>query len=292
MSKEKAMLRGQNAAAFVQYLKTSGFPYTLKISNYTTEIVSELYNIQFLQSMRGKECFAAYMKVKSNVSKLQVPVIDKQGLKYFNHNFKKDFYADAVINIDLKSAYATVLHNSKMITHETFKYLSKIPKMDRLASVGMLAGKKYVFSYNEKNELVEYNKITSKYEGFFYYCVKETERIMNDLQIIAAQDYLFTWVDGIYIKADAACLIEIEEYLKTVNFRYTIEPLKNFKVEVRRNKVAIQFDKFSAKKAEFTTKYFNVPARPSMLAEDLVFILTGKNVKNETIPTKIIKREA
>lgn len=272
-------MKGQNAKAFVDYLKVSGFPYTLKISNYTTEIISDLYNKQFLQSIRGKECFAAYSKIKSNINGSDIPVIDKASLKYFAHNFKSDAFYESVINIDLKSAYATVLKNRGIISNETFAYLSKIPKLDRLASVGMLAGKKYVFSYNEKNELIHYEKVVSKYEGFFYYCVMETEKIMNEIQMICQEDYLFTWVDGVYIKSDTSYLIEVESYLNSISFPYTIEPLKNFKVKVNNGKIALNFDKWHNKEQRFKKKYFNIPATPSMLAEDLIYLLTNKNVK-------------
>lgn len=292
MEKEKGMMRGQNASAFVEYLKTSGFPYTLKISNYTTEIISEAYNMQFLQSMRGKQCFAAYAKVKANVRKFPIPSVDKDSLRYFSHNFKKDIMYEAVINIDLKSAYATVLYNKGFITEDTFKYLSRIPKLDRLASVGMLAGKKYIFSYDENNKLIHYEKTVSQYEGFFYYCVQETEKIMNEIQLICGEDYLFTWVDGVYMKADTANLLEVENYLNTLNFPYTLEPLQNFSVKINNGKVSLTFDKFNKKLNAYKKKFFNIPATPSMLAVDLVQLLTDKNLKNEVLSIKSFSGEA
>jgi len=277
MSKEKALLDKQGAKAFVAYAKQSGFPFTLKISNYTTEIVSELYNVQFMQSMRSKQCFAAYSKVKRDVKTQTPPFVDKTALTYFSHNFKSDFYSNEVINIDLKSAYATALYLRGVLTQDSFEYLGRIPKLDRLASVGMLASRKHVFKYNKDGVLVSYEKEVSEYENFFFYAVKAVEEIMFVLRSIAGANYLFTWVDGIYIKPDFATLSEISEYLQTINFGFTIETLKEFQVKIVSNKVKLDFIKDGKPKA------FHIPATQSMFAADIINFLTNQNSKNEIV---------
>jgi hypothetical protein len=277
MSKEKALLNKESAKAFVEYAKQSGFPFTLKISNYTTEIVSELYNVQFMQSMRSKQCFAAYSKVKRDVKTQTPPFVDKTALTYFSHNFKSDFYSGEVINIDLKSAYATALFLRGVLTQDSFDYLSRIPKLDRLASVGMLASRKHVFQYNKSGILISYQKEVSQYENFFFYAVKSVEEIMFVLRSIAGANYLFTWVDGIYIRPDFETLSEMSEYLQTINFGFTIETLKNFDVKIVSNKVKLNFLKDGKEKS------FHIPAQQSLFAADIINYLTNQNLKNEIV---------
>lgn len=278
MSKEKALLNKESAKAFVDYAKQSGFPFQLKISNYTTEIVSELYNIQFMQSMRSKSCFAAFSKIRSNVKTQNKPVVDKTGLSYFSHDFKKDFDSETVINIDLKSAYATALYLRGIITEDTYDYLSRIPKLDRLASVGMLASRKHVFDYNNKGKLVSYKKEVSEYENFFFYAVRCVQEIMFVMRFIAGADYLFTWVDGIYIRPNIDKVAELTAYLQEINFNFTIETLQDFKVRIVSNKVKLDFKK------EGKEKSFHIPAQQAIFASDLINYLTNENnLKNESV---------
>lgn len=275
MSKVKSLQRHGAIKAYIDLLKTSGFPYTLKISNYTIEIISELFNIQFVKELRGKQTFAAYSKVKKDVKAKRKPIVNKSELKYFEHDFTKDFSASHVINVDLRSAYATILFNERIISEDTFNYLQDIPKVDRLAAVGMLASKKYCFSYNEKNELINYDKITSDLENFFFYCVMRTGNIMADLKRICGADYLFTWVDGIYLRVNDERLYRISDYLEKHYFNYTIEILEDFEVRIVNGKIKLQFKK------EDDLKQFNIPAKENMLAADLVRFLTNQNIHDE-----------
>lgn len=294
MKKVKSLTRPESVKIHVDFLKNSGFPYSLKISNYTVEIMSELFTVQFLQSMRGKQCFAAYSKVKSDVKNFKPPRINRAELKYFEHDFNKgDFAEPYVINIDIKSAYATMLFNNGYISKETYNYLCKIDKLDRLASVGMLASKKYCFDYDRDNSLVNYEKIVSELENFFYYCVIETAKIMADLKKIAHNVYLFTWVDGIYFKPDENVLFEIEDYMRDVNLKWTTSILEQFKVVNKGKKIQCTFWKPGETKDGFDMmemKRFYVPARANMLAEDLVNYLTYQNIRqDETGNSKTIR---
>lgn len=266
-----------NAKAYVEFLKTTGFPFTLRISNYTTEIISDMFNIQFVQSMRGKQCFAAYAKVKSDIRNKEKPKINHSSLRYFEHDFTSPCIIPQVTNIDLKSAYASVLYNDGFITEPTFQYLRKIEKMDRLAAVGMLASKKYIFNYDATGKLFEgikgYSKIVSDNEDFFYYCVKKVQDIMTFLKGIAAKNYLFTWVDGIYIVPDPETEKELKEFLDSINFSCSVETLQNFRVQFLNDKIKVDFLK------DGKIKLFNIPARQSTLASDMIQLLTNQKIE-------------
>lgn len=272
MSKQKSLNKKENLKAYVDFLKTSGFPYSLIVSNYTTEIVTDLagFNIQFIQTERNNTFFAAYSKIKSDIKDKSIPVIDTRGLTYYEHDFRKDTFFPQVINIDLKSAYATALYKKDFIRDITFQYLSKISKLDRLASVGMLASKKHIFKYDGNNKLLGYKKIVNKYENFFFFCVQEVQNIMQDLRILSGANYLFTWVDGIYLQPEPGAIIDLCNYLEDRGYPFKIETLQNFTVTVKAAKIEITFFKDGQK------KYFNIPPRHSLFANDIINFLTLK----------------
>lgn len=288
--KEKSLSNPKSAKEHIEFLKHAGFPYSLKISNYTVEIISDLYNIQFLHSMRSNRCFAAYAKIKSNVKNFPPPKVKKHELEYFMHDFKENYYAHHAINIDLKSAYPTVLFNDGYITQETFDYISRIPKLDRLAAIGMLASKKYCFSYDSGGKLVDYHKETSELENFFFHCVKRVGEIMNDLKKLSGNDYLFTWVDGIYLKTNDEYLYTVAPHLEQSNFKFSVDIINKFTVNLVPGKIKISFWKDDSTKNGLDIckkKMFVIPPQPSMFANDIINFLTGQNFDNEKSNNRI-----
>ncbi len=207
--------------------------------------------------MQSNQTFAAYAKVKKDVKDKPPPNIDKESLVYFYHDFKESCSIDRVYNIDLKSAYATILYKDGIISEDTFKYLSRLPKHDRLAAVGMLASKKKSFCFDKKGTIRTYEETISKLENFFYYAVQRTFEIMCDLRAILGGFYLFTWVDGIYFRPDMDALVACEDYLRRIKFRYSEEVLTDWHVRVVKGAVKLFFVK------EGKIKSFSLPARES-----------------------------
>lgn len=268
--KVKSMADRENVRAFIAFVRSSGFPHKIKITNYTTEIQSDLFNRYFMQTSRGKSCFAAYSKLKRDVAGVAPPDIDKGKLHYFAHDFRKDLEPQTVLNLDLKSAYATALYNAGCVSEDTALYLGKIPKLDRLAAVGMLASKKHVFEYDEKGKLSRYYKEVAPTENFFYLAVHLVQNIMDELKAICGQDYLFTWVDGIYFKPREGLADELIKAAEEAKYRCTLETLNNFRVSIGSKVIHIDFDK------DGKEKRFKIPAAKNTLANELINFLTYK----------------
>ncbi|HEX7904830.1 MAG TPA: hypothetical protein VF487_13220 [Chitinophagaceae bacterium] len=257
-----------NQKETINFIKKSGFPYVVVVSNYTTQIISDILNIRLMETVKSNMCFAAFAKIKSDVRKHPIPVLDKNYLQYFDHNFKRDSYYPSVINIDLKSAYATALYNKGILSLGTFEYMSRLSKIDRLACLGMLASKKNYFNYNDKGELTDHWKEVNPLENFFYHAVEIIQDVMNNIQILCGSNYLFTWVDGVYLQNDPDAIEEIGNYLKNEKYPYSIDTLHNFDVKIVNNKVKVEFLKGNE------MKYFQIPARSSILARDFINFLT------------------
>jgi hypothetical protein len=215
---------------------------------------------KFVYSLQSNQCFAAYAKLKKDVKSKLIPSIDKSRLVYFEHDFRESMSIPRVYNIDLKSAYATILMKDGYITKETFRYMSGLPKHDRLASTGMLASKKKIFSFSKRGDIYQYESSISVLENFFYYAVQRTFEIMSMCKAILGEHYLFTWVDGIYFLPNMKALMECEDYLRSISFPYTEEVLTDWQVRVVSGAVKLFFVK------EGKVKSFSLPAKESEFA--------------------------
>lgn len=211
----------------------------------------------------------------------EVPKIKKEDLCYFEHDFRDNCRIEKVFNIDLKSAYATILFNDGFISSETFSYLSNLPKHDRLASVGMLASKKKDFGFDKKGRVISYEHTISPLENFFYYAVERTFEIMQNLKSILRDVYLFTWVDGIYFVPHMERLVQCEDYLRRIGFRYSEEILSDWNVRVVSGAVKVRFVK------EGVMKSFSLPARESEFALLMAQAMVDQNSKLSKTKTRI-----
>lgn len=223
--------------------------------------------------MQSNQTFAAYAKVKKDVKEKIPPDINKEELVYFDHDFRESCSIDRVYNIDLKSAYATILYKDGVISLDTFEYLSRLPKHDRLAAVGMLASKKKSFTFNKSGSITTYEETISKLENFFYYAVQRTFEIMCDLRVVLGENYLFTWVDGIYFRPSLERLIKCEDYLRRIGFKYSEEVLTDWQVRVVKGAVKLFFVK------EGKIKSFSLPARESEFVSIMAEAMRDSGIK-------------
>ena len=211
--KLKAILKSELVNKYIQLHKNLNIPFKITLSNYTTRIVSNAYDLHFMKTEQSNQTFAAFAKVKKDCLKMPLPVIQKNKLKYFTHKLEnKNIYADTIYNFDLKSAYANILFKDGYITEQTFLYINKLPKLKRLAAVGMLAGKKNIYEIGPAGEVLSEEKIISPTSPYFFYCVQRMAEIIKGAADILGNGFLFSWVDGIYfndcpetVKEDAKC---------------------------------------------------------------------------------------
>lgn len=284
------LLRMGNARAYRNYLLDSGTPFQMTCSNYTIKVECEEEGKKFIATQQSKRTFAAFSKIKKDVKDKPVPDITSDELIYFEHDFRSPMYIERVINIDLKSAYATILFNDGFITKETFDYLKKASKDERLASVGMLASRKRIFNFDNGQPIGEVEEIVSKNAPFFFYAVKKTYAIMSELKRICGPSYYYTWVDGIYFEpGNSGVLSDCMEYLQSTDLLYSVDILTEFEVEIKKHKAVITFKK------DGKNKIFQLPTLPTefkRLTLDAILLSNKKLKKNEAINFKGKKRAA
>lgn len=269
MKKRTDLLRGGNARAYMKYLKNTGIPFEMFVSNYTAKFKTELFERKFVHNMQSNRAFACFAKLKSDLKDKPIPDIDQDKLSYFVHNFKQDIQHANVTNIDLKSAYATVLYNDGYISKATMDYISKGTKQDRLVSVGMLASKKQYFKF-DTGKIIQNDEIISPTSNFFFYAVRRTSEIMDDLKVICGNRYLFTWVDGIYFIPDMEVEQACKAYIEAIGFKSSCDDLTDFRVRITKKHVAVNFNK------DGKPKPFNLPIPGSEFKRLMVEAILSK----------------
>lgn len=274
--KSKNLMRKNNGSKFVDFLTESKCNFEMHASNYTLKVVSPEMNVSYVASMQPRRVFGAFAKLKSELKNKPVPNVTKEELVYFQHNFKRPFFSKEVINIDLKAAYANILYIDGLISKKLFKYIMAMPKKERLAAVGMLASHKEIFEFI-KGVPEDKGEIISPFAPFFYYTIKRTHEIMNEMKRICGQNYLFMWVDGIYFRPSIDNVNDCLDLLEKLNFPATVDNLKDFCVKILERRAVVTFVK------EGETKTFNIPFEDSQFQKAMhsVFLSNNKNAINE-----------
>jgi hypothetical protein len=274
-------MREGNAEDFIDFLIATRNDFILQCSNYTISIDSSDFKKKFVTTMQAPRTFGAFAKLKKDLKIKPVPEVDKTKLRYYVHNFTRDCNYPVIFNVDLKSAYATILKNDGLISEDTFMYLSRLDKKQRLASVGMLASHRDIFHFKSGkiNKTDEYN---SEFSNFFFHLVKRTSEIMDELKLICGNNFLFTWVDGIYFMPDESIMSECAQYLESIKFPHSMDVLTDFSVKILRTHTRVYLRK------EGKLKPFNLPHQDSGMKQILksVIIQNSKPIEKVFINSK------
>jgi hypothetical protein len=197
--------------------------FKIRLTNYSTKITVNDESIFLSDSKPDKEVFMLYNKMKSEI--LGEMRNEEKNYKYFCFSGLRNFSGDCS-SVDINSAYLTVLKNEKIISEKTyndiFKRTQGKKKENRLKAVGMFA--------KNPTEIVYYNgkpfSIINKrdiYSWVFFLAVSETYKAMEAVKKELKREFLFYWVDGIFLRKNENKAIQI---LKDLNFESKIENIE------------------------------------------------------------------
>jgi hypothetical protein len=271
MPAKKVELTPSNVKKYIDIHGKLRLPFEMTVSNYTTHLKSRMFDLHFMKNAQNNRTFAAFQKVRNDCIKKEVPQINPVNVNYFATNiFAEDFYSDVIYNVDLKAAYATVLLNDGFLTAETYKHIMQLPKMERLASVGMLAGKKNIFKIDADGKILEDNVIISPTSDYFFYCVQKTFDVMHEARGILQESFLFSWVDGIYfLDKENKSYSELMQFFELNKFPISFEVLKEFHVKNKKTFYACSYWKGDKK------KFMNVPKQQNSIIKNIAnYLLT------------------
>ncbi len=152
---------------------------------------------------------------------------------YFKYNprLKPGDTVNDCINIDIDSAYWNTAHYFNLISDDIYNRGLQHRKQVRLSAIGSLAKKKRVYQYDGiKQRLVNIQKNENTFFLWDLICDHIGE-VMGNIQKQCKNDFIFFWVDGIYVKKGAQK--KVESLLKKEGFNCKSERLKSIEITER-----------------------------------------------------------
>ena len=210
-------------------------PFELVITNYTASVKSDFFPHKSVENLKGPRFFVGCRMVEKDCKTKPLPDVEKKVIQYNDFNISKEVYLENIYGVDINSAYPSILYRDGYISKKTYGYLAKLPKLDRLGAIGYLAGRKNVFKYNSKGQIVQYREeIKTDTENYFYYAVKKTAEAMQEAREIIEGLYFFTWVDCIYLQSleDAERVVNL---LKSLGLNSKVNKYEQFLVKKKTN---------------------------------------------------------
>lgn len=156
---------------------TTTYIYQGQVINKPTVSNRALSTISKIKSYINKE--KPYLK---GVSKLP---LDEKRL-FLNQNLTEGL---EYVEIDISNAFPTIAHNIGLINDELFERISKLPKSERLMTLGAISSNKTVTTYDEQGNIIDEKKIKPFSDAFFNLILKKMEDI-ND-KVKSLLDYFY-----------------------------------------------------------------------------------------------------
>ena len=222
--------------------------FCVKNSSYSTVIETDNAQIRFITQAYSNQVFMAAQKIKADVTRSDLGKSIMAGTystaNYDSANGQPDGKWPHIVNIDISSAYATCLLNSKLISQATYDFLQKIPKTERLPAMGMLARNQVIINF-ENGEPTTHTRDVAPTAQIFFFVISEINKLMQKTMQMAGDYFLFYWVDGIFLKYDipVRLLSEIEAVFLQGDYAVKYESVKNLEWKREDETVIITMNK-------------------------------------------------
>ena len=234
--------------SIIRQYKEAGLDFQVKHSNYNTQIIGQETVLKFIQTEHSIKVFVAYNKIVSDLKKsdktLEILQQDWSTENFDSKNGLKPCKYKTVLNLDITSAYPYCLFLNKLISQDTFNYLMALPKSERLPAIGMIAKKSVWIDYSN-GKASNWDVKTGEYANIFFFVIQQITDLMAWAADIAGEDFLFYWVDGIFLKPTISKkkLQEITGIFAEQGYYYKYENVKNFSVVRENDKLFINMIK-------------------------------------------------
>lgn len=233
-----------------------GLTFSIGVGKYSHWIDFPDERIKFIMRNQSRKTFIGTGMLKRDFKRESASVIlsdlednvKESDNIYFSVGTFLNFHHKELWCVDLNSAYLQCLFNLGLITPKTSYWISKhLTKQERLVAVGMLAKQKHIYSFSEGKQVGDPDIDADKYRFVFNAVIQETNAILEKAARIAGDDYIFYWVDGIYLKDEWSALL-IAELFRDNGFPCKIEYLTNFESQNHLKHMQFTFYKDGEKK--------------------------------------------
>lgn len=236
----------KNPLDLSRQLKDNNIPFDCMTSVFTVKIFTEDTEYYFTANTGLKQNELGLIKqVKDYI--INNNITAKSNRKYIKYtdksNIKNGTYKNDLYEVDLKSAYWVDAFRKGFISKEIFERgndTKKISKGGRLIALGNTAKRSIKLSFNGVEFVGKPEIIQSGIEDIFFNVSGSIDVIMQHLKFIAGENYLFYWVDAVFIRGEGALNL-ITEFLNDQNIEFKV--LKLNKILKTSNYIKVWDDK-------------------------------------------------
>lgn len=226
--------------SYINIIKDMGLDYKLRHGTYTTKVIHNLGRKTFSSMKLTNKAFVAANKIKKDVLESEFyQQIKEKDFSSVNYGYNKNIryscgLEDAVLNIDISQAYAHCLLLNNLITPNTFDYITKLPKSERLIVVGMLARTYTEFTYSQKGDVKKVDFFKEPTYNVFMFLINEIDSVMKDCVFYLGNYFYFYWVDGIFFKSNTPKHIikKVESIFEYMGYPFKYEDITYFQYKV------------------------------------------------------------
>ena len=220
-----------------EYLHRLKLPFTIVNSGSSVELYSDEWNCRSMSKFFRPEDMNFVKKVKKYsidnyvAMRYRENVYRLMDIEYFSikETIKEGDVFENVCCLDINGAYWQTALMMGVISKEIYLEGLKKDKITRLASLGSLAKRKEVYTYD--GSIYRHVETIRSYEteNLWFAICKRVSDIMQDLMKSLGEDFIFYWVDGVYFKKTDENIKKVKEFLESCS--YECKPEDVSKVE-------------------------------------------------------------
>jgi len=272
-----------------KYLSDKGDEYVIKVINGNYELISDLFKHKTFSKTDYKPKDLNFIKsVKNYIIKNEI---------YMRPAFEKQYFAsdvhymriakvpigelfENVFEVDLDEAYWKTAHLLGIINDDIYVKGQKgsISKQVRLTALGSLAKKVYYYQFKGDSLRNIKSESDPLLENLWFTICKRVADVMNDCIKALGKEFIFYWVDGIYIKG------------KQKNLNTTMRIFRDYGYNVKQKKISqIYFHEkgFTCNDYGTVKREFNYPHYTKDQDKNFTY---GESVKLKDLAYKIINQ--
>ena len=190
---------------------------------FTTDNKIPFKELSFVQQVKNHI-------IKNGIHKKIKDDFGKNGInkiKYFDHSVPKSNvkYSNDLYEIDINQAYWSTALKLGMISQELYNKGLKIQKKTRLASLGSLAKKTKVYQFDGRVMKFK-NEINQKghTEHLWFKICQQLGNAMFKAKKSAKNNFIFYWVDGIYVRGLDA-VVSVQDTFDKLGYEHKVREI-------------------------------------------------------------------
>lgn len=206
-------------------------PFTMIKSGSSYELASRLWNEKASSKAFTVSDLKFINSVRQYIDKTakSIDFIDTyyagEDIRYIRVNeYKIGQKIEDLIYIDINGAYWQTAHHLGIINDKLYLKGLDVNKIVRLAALGSLAKTKDIWKFDGTN-FKKIESIKNPYENLWFAICKRVSDVMSEVVGKLGKDFVFYWVDGIYIRNNPESLSIVNNTFMELGYSSKQEPI-------------------------------------------------------------------